>query len=115
MITRSAPSALAAIKTSTANSVDAIRRGDMLRFAVVMRVEVIRHFRARGFPNVFMAADVGERVVEIADAKGEADDEGMERQRHDTRLFRAFAVERIELIAHHLEPVLGRGAGMVHG
>src|SRR6185369_9337097 len=114
MITRSAPNAPVARKARTANSIDATHGGAMLRLAVIMRVEMIGHFGTRRFPNSFMGADVGERVIEIADTEGESDDERMERQRHDARLFRAFAVERIELIGDHLEPVLRRRSGMMH-
>ena len=47
------------------------------------------------------------RHVEIFDAEGEADDEGMERNRHHSSLSCTLRVQRIELIADHLIPILG--------
>src|ERR1051325_2667494 len=65
-------------------------RASALRLAVIIRVEVIRDFRARGFPDTLARADVFERLVEVLDPKREADHEGVQRNRHHSRLIRAF-------------------------
>src|SRR5438445_10973431 len=55
-----------------------------------------------------MRADIVERLVEIFDAKGQTYNEGVQRQRHDPAVCRAFRVKRVELVADHLAPIFWR-------
>src|SRR5688572_23028093 len=122
MITRSAASANRTPKHTSANIMEYFNaRSHDFRFittspgsglVVVVRIIMIRDLCARGFPNAFVTANVVEGLIEILDAKRQTDDEWMQWKGHDPRLSRALGVKRVELIANHLQPILGRVASL---
>jgi hypothetical protein len=58
------------------------------RLLVVVGIKIIRDFSSGGFPNSFARRHVLERLVEILDAKRQADDEWMQLNGHHSSLRR---------------------------
>ena len=82
------------------------------RFLIVVGIIIIGDLGTRRFPYAVVRANVLERLVEIFNAERQTDDKWMERYRHYPSLRRAFGIQRIELIAHHLQPILWRVAAL---
>ena len=76
-----------------------------------MLIVPLRDLSPGGEPDIVVRADVLQREVEVLDAEGDADDEGVKGDAHDGAAAFAVAVEDVELVADLLEVFPGSVVG----